>query len=411
MSGTPGIVFFLSSEWSRYHRPGLLRALAEASTGPLLVVDNPVCLTTARWHRPERWRQWRERGAVASRLRAVGDKLVLLDSAIVLHDRLACSLPGIRTVNRRMLTAQVSAALKHLGVSAPLVSWFQFPTHHHYPGLLGEALALYECYDEHSDLPGLSSRARRRLFGLEQSLMERCGLVFTTSRPLFEARRAQHPNVALTYNGADLAFFAPVGADSLLRVDLRRGEPPTVGYLGTLHEHTDVALLAELALRRPDWRFIVVGPVQTGVAQTPLARLRAAGNVEVHGWVDEVDLGPLLRRFDVGVIPYRSDACFNRFVNPNKLHEYTAMGKPVVVTPGLDISSHEGAVAVAAGADEFLAAIEAQHAQNTVQQVQRRLAAARTNSWQARALSMLGHIERTLRERALAGDASTRERP
>lgn len=409
MSSTPGIVFFLSSEWSRYHRPGMLRALAEASSGPLLVVDNPVCLTTARWHRPERWRQWRQRGAVASRLRAVGDKLVLLDAAIVLHDRLACSLPGIRTVNRRMLATQVSTALTHLGVSAPLVSWFQFPTHHGYPGLLGEALALYECYDEHSDLPGLSSRTRHRLRGLEQSLMARCGLVFATSRPLFEARRAQHPNVALTYNGADLDFFAPVGADSLLRVDLRRGGPPTVGYLGTLHEHTDVTLLAELALRRPDWRFIVVGPVQTGVAQAPLARLRAAGNVELHGWVDEVDLCPLLCRFDVGVIPYRSDARFNRFVNPNKLHEYTAMGKPVVATPGLDISSHEDTPAVAAGVDEFLAAIETQHAQNTVQKVQQRLAKARANSWQARAASMLGHIVRTLHEGTLAGDVGMRE--
>lgn len=30
MMNKPAIVFFLSSEWSRYHRPGLIRAIARA---------------------------------------------------------------------------------------------------------------------------------------------------------------------------------------------------------------------------------------------------------------------------------------------------------------------------------------------------------------------------------------------
>jgi glycosyltransferase involved in cell wall biosynthesis len=401
----PAIVFFLSSEWARYHRPGLLRAVARASEGRarVLVVDNPVCLATSRWHRPERWRRWREHGELRQRLRTVSDNLVLLDSAVALHDRLACTVPGMAWINRRMLSAQVRWALRELQVAPPLVSWFQFPTFHHYPGMLGEALALYECYDEHADVPGLSSAARRRLVGWERRLMRRCGLVFTTSKPLFDARRPHHPNVALTYNGADLDFFAPVGRDSLHRVAQRRAQPPTVGYLGTVHQHTDLALLAQAARQRPDWRFVLVGPVQPGADEASLALLRSAGNVELHGWVAEEELAALLCRFDVGAIPYRSDARFNHFVNPNKLHEYTAMGKPVVASPGLDLSSHAGTVAVADGADRFVAAIEAEHAANSEDKVRERLRLAALNSWDARARTMLEHIERTLHARAGAG--------
>lgn len=396
----PAIVFFLSSEWSRYHRPGLIRAIARAQKdhGPVLVVNNPVCLSTARWHRPERWRQWRS----AAHMQTIDDNLILLDCAIPLHDKLASALPGAGQLNRRILAPQVHAALRELGLKQPLVTWFQFPTFCHYAGMLGEALPLYECYDEHSDVPGLSKAGQRRIVRLEKRLMAACGLVFTTSKPLFDARRTEHANVALTYNGADLGYFAPVGADSLQRVTTRRSAPPTVGYLGTIHEHTDLALLAEMAERCPDWRFILIGPVQPGADAGSLAWLRAAGNTELHGWVEESDLLEMLCDFDIGVIPYRSDARFNRYVNPNKLHEYTAMGKPVVVTPGIDVSSHVDAVTVAEGVDAFITAIAAQHAANSIEQVAQRLRMAAANSWDARAALMLAHIERTLEARATA---------
>ncbi|UUX94793.1 glycosyltransferase [Aquabacterium sp. J223] len=400
----PGVVFFLSSEWSRYHRPGLLRAVAAATRdrGPAIVVDNPVCLATARWHRPQRWQAWRQSGAAAPRLRPVADNLWLLDAGVVLHDKLSALLPGAPLLNRRWLGGQLRAARRHLGLEGPWVGWYQFPTQHHYAGRLGEALALYECYDEHSDVPGLSRPARQRLIGLEQRLMARCGLVFTTSRPLYEARRASHPNVALTYNGADLDFFAPVGEQSLRRVAAPRDGPLTVGYLGTIHEHTDLELMCGLAERRPDWTFSLIGPVQPGAAAGPLARLRTLPNVQLHGWVDEADLHRLLDGVDVGVIPYRQGARFNQFVNPNKLHEYTAMGKPVVASAGVDLSSHGGSVSTAAGVDEFVAAIEAEHAADDEAAVRRRLETARGNSWQARAQLMLAHIDRTLSPAAAA---------
>lgn len=407
MSNTPAIVFFLSSEWSRYHRPGLLRAVARACAPEqaVLVVNNPVCLTTSRWQRPDRWDAWKA-GLEKSRITEVAPNLMLLDTAVALHDKLADALPGASALNRRLLRVQVGRGLRHLNMSTQRVSWFQFPTFHHYPGLLGEALAIYECYDEHAELPGLSASASARLVALEQKLMHRCDLVFTTSKPLFDLRREQHANVALTYNGADLDFFAPVAQTSLQTPTQRSAKSPTVGYLGTIHAHTDLAVLATMARRCPSWRFVLIGPVQVDADDVSLAALRAAPNVALHGWVDDAQLVMLLKTIDVGVIPYCAEARFNRFVNPNKLHEYTAMGKPVVASPGLDLTSHlgcpSGAVSVACGADEFIAAIEAEHATNSVLKVQQRLQTAAENTWDARARLMLRHIMRTLESKAQA---------
>lgn len=78
------------------------------------------------------------------------------------------------------------------------------------------------------------------------------------------------------------------------------------------------------------------------------------------------------------------------------------MGKPVVVTPGIDVSSHVDAVTVAEGVDAFITAIAAQHAANSIEQVAQRLRMAAANSWDARAALMLAHIERTLEARATA---------
>jgi hypothetical protein len=72
----------------------------------------------------------------------------------------------------------------------------------------------------------------------------------------------------------------------------------------------------------------------------------------------------------------------------------------VVLSPGLDTSSHEGRVSIADGIDAFIAAVASEHAENSPQRVAQRLQLARANSWDARAALMLGQIARTLGERA-----------
>ena len=87
--------------------------------------------------------------------------------------------------------------------------------------------------------------------------------------------------------------------------------------------------LQTIAGRRPDWHFVLVGPVQPNLDVSPI---EALPNVTLTGMAEVSELPGYVRAFDVCMIPYLIDD-FVRGIYPLKLHEYLAAGKPVVTTP------------------------------------------------------------------------------
>lgn len=395
-------VFYLSSEWSRFHRPGMIRALAAAikpGGGKILCIDNPVCLTTGRWHRPVRWRAWRRQTV---RLRQIDENLYLYDAHILLHDRLAARIPGVSALNRRLLRMQVQQQLHCLHMGAgQLVSWFHFPTFQHYAGMLGEQLRVYECYDEHAEIPGLRKSTQDLYRRLENRLLRKVDVVVTTSTPLQIAKSRQHAQVWCSHNAADVDYFSQVQTAAITpAAELAAVARPIIGYLGTIHEHTDLELLTAVATARPQWTLLMIGPLQKGLAASTLRRLQGLSNVIMKGWIAQDELLAWLKCIDVCVIPYKAQARFNHFVNPNKLHEYTAMGKPIVATPGTDVSTHEHLITIAQTPAEFVTAIEAAYRDDSPARSRERLAFAQENSWQRRAENIVDRLSELFTARA-----------
>jgi hypothetical protein len=95
---------------------------------------------------------------------------------------------------------------------------------------------------------------------LEKYLLKSAGLVFTGGVSLFEARRGLHPNVHPFPSGVDLFHFCarsqPPG-----EFREREGVPrPRLGYAGVIGERLDLALLEEVAFKRPSWQIVMIGP-------------------------------------------------------------------------------------------------------------------------------------------------------
>jgi DMSO/TMAO reductase YedYZ molybdopterin-dependent catalytic subunit len=212
---------------------------------------------------------------------------------------------------------------------------------------------VYDCMD---DLAGFLG-APAEMLRLEGELLSAADLVFTGWASLHEARSADHDAVHCFPSSVDTRHFAAAR--------LPRPEPddqvaigrPRIGYFGVLDERVDWSLLAEAAHERPDWHFILIGPV----AKVDPSTLPTAPNLHYLGPKPYQTLPAYLGGWDVAMMPFAHNAA-TRHISPTKTPEYLAGGRPVASTSIRDVVrpyGEMGLVHVGDGARGFLAAVEA----------------------------------------------------
>lgn len=228
---------------------------------------------------------------------------------------------------------------------------------------------VYDCMDLHA---GFATNAAEML-ALEDELLERADLVAVTSRVLEDHARPRARRTVRIPNGCDYLRFANVEARP-------RSGAPVVGYHGAIADWFDGELLAEVARRRPDWRFLLVG----GVEGENAAVFEGLANIEQVGEVPHDELPGWLARMDVSVIPFRRTA-LTEAVNPVKLYESLAAGRPVVSVPLPEVVAlGERIVRTATTAESFESEIAAALGESGEEAVLRRRAFAREQTWQSR---------------------------
>jgi glycosyltransferase involved in cell wall biosynthesis len=214
-------------------------------------------------------------------------------------------------------------------------------------------LCVYDCMDELSAFKGASpelAACERRLFGLAD-------LVFTGGRALYEAKRFRHPNVHLFPSSVDKDHFLQARragfADPADQANIKR---PRIGFFGVLDERFDIELTAALADLRPDWQFILIGPV-VKIEESALPR---RANIHWLGCKDYQELPQYLAHWDAGFMPFAINAA-TRYISPTKTPEFLAAGLPVVSTPVLDVVrgwGEAGLVSISRDAENFAANLE-----------------------------------------------------
>jgi len=242
---------------------------------------------------------------------------------------------------------------------------------------LAPAVSVYYCTTNFA----ATSVPARQIVPYEQRVIERSDLVFASAHELLERCRRHNPNVHLFPIGVSLEQFEAAwhGAGSV-PADLAPLQRPIAGYVGGLHRWLDQPLIRELSTQMPEVSFVLVGP-----AQTSLTCLQGLPNVHLLGVKPHADLQHYIQHFDVCLIPYVLDT-FTHSVCPAKLHEYLALGKPVVSSDLPEVRQcnhvHGNVVATATGVDDFRARIaEALHDHAPHHRAQRRAVAQRHTWW------------------------------
>ena len=234
----------------------------------------------------------------------------------------------------------------------PLVLWLYTPAAVPFIDLLQPDLLVYDVMDDLTAFAFSPPQLRAQ----ERELLARADLVFAGGPSLYEARKTRHPDLHLFPSGVEADHFArALDADLPLPPDVAGLHHPIIGYFGVLDERLDLDLLARAAAARPDWSWVLIGPILK-IEERSLPR---RSNLHYLGKRDYADLPAYLKAFDVAMLPFALNEA-TRFISPTKTLEYMAAHKPIVSTPIPDVVGLYGAIArIAEDADAFVASVEA----------------------------------------------------
>ena len=246
---------------------------------------------------------------------------------------------------------------------------------------------LYYCVDDFSLWPGLDGRVMREL---EMLLLPSMNRVIAVSKELQEhlKRSSAHggghggAQAELLTHGIDPQHWkepfqspAPTWIASLRK--------PVVLFWGLIDERLDVSWCGSLV---GDERFtgslVLVGPRQTPA--DALAILERSGRLVMPGAVPYESLPALAAQADVLVMPY-GDLPVTRAMQPLKLKEYLATGKPVVVRELPSTEPWKQACDVVAQGEVFVQKVLERIKTGTLQSQRQAREALAHESWQSKA--------------------------
>ena len=234
---------------------------------------------------------------------------------------------------------------------------------------------IYDCMDELSAFKDAPPQLRQ----FERELLSRANLVFTGGMSLFEAKRDQHPRVYPFPSSIDVPHFAKARRFLSDPDDQKHIPHPRLGFCGVIDERMDLDLVAAVAEVRPDWHWVMLGPV-VKISQSDLPQ---RSNIHYLGMKAYSDLPNYLAGWDVAVLPFARNES-TRFISPTKTPEYLAAGLPVVSTSIRDVVTPYatfGLVHIADEADEFIVAVKKAIDEDPKQRLRHVDALLATNSW------------------------------
>ena len=356
---------------------------------------------------------WQTRQHVLSRLASRGWPVVYSTGSFFVWDRFGEAWTGARWRDRsesldgvhvywpgrwqmrwprvpiwdRWVVAHHSHAMRRIAAIAPdvrpIVYLFR-PTFLSYVPALDPCTTVYHADDNFS----LMGRWSDETVAAQATLLERADLVMASSRRVAEALAARD-DVRVLPNGADVVAFGSA-PELPCPKDLAKIPHPRIAYVGFLNEKVDFRLVHSVAGERPDWHWVFVGP-EVGdnhlseVNAAHRTRCRTLPNVHFLGKKPHTEVPGYMQHADVNVMCYRAEpGGWWTDIYPLKLHEYLAVGKPIVSSAIDSVREFASAVAIAESAEDWIMMLRdaIEHGGVGTRQLRQRI--ANRNSWDSR---------------------------
>ncbi len=231
-------------------------------------------------------------------------------------------------------------------------SWYYTPMALPFTDHLTPELTVYDCMDELSAF----KFAPPQLTVLEKELLEKADVVFTGGQSIYEAKKNAHHNIFAFPSSIDKHHFGKARRIKEDPDDQKNIPRPRFGFFGVIDERFDIELIDAVAKARPEWQFVLLGPV----VKIDPATLPKYDNIHYLGGKKYDELPNYIAGWDIAMVAFAMNES-TKFISPTKTPEYLAAGKPVISTPIRDVVRPYGdnkLVHIINNADEFITAAE-----------------------------------------------------
>jgi len=233
----------------------------------------------------------------------------------------------------------------------------------------------------------------------ERHLIEEADIVLVVGEDLARHKNVNRPWIPCP-GGVNMSIFKRMEPD-LEAFGLDSGDHrKKAGYFGRFNSKIDFPLLWEIVRKGSNYLFLFAGLTgnMNAADQKLWQAILDSENVRYFGPKSQQELVHLYNALDVGLMPYHYKKGWSQFAIPLKFTEFLALGKPVVSTPLIPLKKFTDLVSLEDTAEGFLHAFERLIETDSPEIQARRIAFARSNSWENRAKTVYEEIAKKLKK-------------
>ncbi|MBU2894678.1 glycosyltransferase [Colwellia sp. D2M02] len=300
--------------------------------------------------------------------------------------------PRVALLDKTSIEHYVAKLTKHISKEQPVVLYIFHPLFFEYVKHIKHDYLVFHAYDDYSKQSGYGSHEKEN----DARLSTQADLIITSSVLIQERYlKSQSENkVKFVPNGVDYDAFSNACEQP---AELDNIPQPRVGYVGAINQKADLSLWLALANYFQDVSFVLIGPVNNLTQEDLHAfnQLKNLKNSFYLGSKKKEEIASYMHHFDINTMIYKSDKSgWASSGYPLKLHEYLAVGKPVISADIEAVREFSHVVSIAEGAEEWIEKIKQllnENGQSTA--LAERKSVARNNTWECRVKTILNHIK------------------
>lgn len=247
---------------------------------------------------------------------------------------------------------------------------------------LNNKVFIYDCMDDYKSWPGCD---KNKLVMYEKKVINMSNIVIVSSDELYNNMlkydlKLKHKTYVIN-NGVDIKSFNK----NNLRIEnevnvIKNNNRKKVGYIGTISTWVDLNLIKNIALKYNKLDFYIVGPVEQGMNIDEYKNIK---NIIFTGSQPYYSIPNILDKLDVAIMPFKKIDLI-KSVNPVKIYEYLAMGKPVIALKYKETEKFGNLIYTYDSEDDFMKVLEIALNDNN-ELLDERIKFAKLNSWEKRA--------------------------